>query len=129
MLVPLGFEIIEATNGKEGLELIERHDDLDLIISDLLMPVQSGFTMIFQMPKICPIIGISASGSEMMRQNCLNNGCNAFLSKPIDRAELLFTLEKLLDLKWIQESRSPRGKSKKLVFKKETITENEKQTA
>ena len=129
MLVPLGFEIIEATNGKKGLELIERHDDLDLILSDLLMPVQSGFTMIFQMQKICPIIGISASVSEMMRQNCLNNGCDAFLSKPINRAELLFTLEKLLDLKWIQESQSPQGKSKKLVFKKETITENKKQTA
>ncbi len=112
MLAPLGFEIIEASNGKEGLELIERYDDLDLILTDLLMPVQSGLTMILQIKQMSkykkiPIVGISASVSKMMHKTCLNNGCNVVLSKPIDRAELLFTLEQLLDLKWIEKSRSP----------------------
>ncbi|MGF1489349.1 MAG: ATP-binding protein [Prochloraceae cyanobacterium] len=134
MLVPLGFEIIEAHHGKEGRELLETHEDIDLIFTDVLMPLKSGLTMIFQIKEISkykniPIVVISASVSENMQQNCLNNGCDAFLAKPIDRSKLLFTLEKLLDLKWIQESQPLEANSRKLVFKKETITENEKQTA
>jgi len=111
VLVPLGFEIIEASNGKEGLDLAKAHDDIDLIITDLLMPTKSGLTMIFQIKGMSkyqniPILAISSSLPKITHQNCIGRDYDVFLNKPIERAELILTLEKLLNLEWIEEPKA-----------------------
>lgn len=107
MLKPLGFEILMAKNGEQGVTFA-RQLKPDLILTDILMGVKTGLTMtreIRQIPEIkdLPIIAISASSTEMMEEASLRAGCNAFLPKPIDEAKLLFLLQKYLELDWIYE--------------------------
>lgn len=108
LLRPLGFELEEAVNGKDGLEkaiaLLP-----DLIITDLLMPEMDGFTLIQnlrQNPQLqyVKIIVSSASVFESDQNRSLAVGGDDFLSKPIKADELLSQLECHLGLVWIYES-------------------------
>ncbi|MDJ0713016.1 MAG: MHYT domain-containing protein [Prochloraceae cyanobacterium] len=105
ILTPLGFKIIEATNGNEGLEkAIDGKPDL--ILTDLMMPHKTGITMVLDLRKIpelknTPIIANSASSLEIMKKKGLDAGCNVFLPKPIDEDKLLLHLQEYLNLEWI----------------------------
>lgn len=107
LLTPLGFEVIEAVNGQDGLnKACELRPDF--IVMDLMMPVMDGFQATRQIREIqelteVPIIAASASVFEYHRQESLKVGCNDFLSKPIYNNELLAFISKHLDLEWIYE--------------------------
>jgi signal transduction histidine kinase/ActR/RegA family two-component response regulator len=107
LLKPLDFEVAMAKNGEQGLSVAHQLKP-DLILTDIMMSVKTGLTMtreIREIPEIkdVPIIAISASLMEMMEETCLRAGCNAFLSKPIDRQKLLSLLKEYLQLEWIYE--------------------------
>lgn len=107
ILEPLGFEIIMAENGQEAVDLAQT-TQLDLILTDLMMPVKSGFEAVAEIRQIpqkqeLPIIAVSASVLEVDIIQSKMAGCNAFLSKPIEEEELLSLLEEYLDLTWIYE--------------------------
>lgn len=112
MLEPLGFAIIAAENGQQAIELA---CDLrpDLILTDLVMPVKSGFEVaqeIRQMPEIkeTPILAVSASVLDMDQRKIQRAGCEAFLPKPVDHQKLLTLLAQHLQLEWIySEDASP----------------------
>jgi CheY-like chemotaxis protein/anti-sigma regulatory factor (Ser/Thr protein kinase) len=107
LLTPLGFEVIEAENGKVGLnKTIECHPDL--ILTDLVMPVMDGFEVARQLRKIpefkeLPIIAVSASTFDLDHQESLDAGCSEFLAKPIRMETVLATLQKYLGLTWSYE--------------------------
>ncbi|MDJ0713147.1 MAG: ATP-binding protein [Prochloraceae cyanobacterium] len=109
LLEAKGFKVFEAQNGKEGLEMACEIQP-DLILTDLLMPVKTGLTMVLELREISefknlPIISLSAS-AEIMSKQSLSVGCNALLPKPIEEEKLYALLQKYLDLKWIFESES-----------------------
>ena len=106
-LQPLGFQLIEASDGKEGLEKAIEFDP-DLIITDLVMPVMDGFEMTRQLRKLPEfqekiIIGSSASVFNFNRQQSWESGCKDFIPKPIQAEELLEKLQNYLGLQWIYE--------------------------
>jgi len=117
-LEPLGFHLIEASDGIEGLEKAMSCRP-DLIIMDLVMPRMDGFEATRQIRKTpilakTPIIAASASILEQDFQTSLDAGCNAFIPKPF-RAEAFWELlEQFLDLKWIH-GESPVAKQENLV--------------
>ncbi len=105
ILRDLGFEIFEAANGKEGLDMANNFA-FDLIITDMLMPHKTGFTMVHSLRKIkhyrtIPILAVSASSREIMANCSKQAGCNDFISKPISEPELLKSIQKLLKLEWV----------------------------
>jgi signal transduction histidine kinase/FixJ family two-component response regulator len=107
LLQPLGFIILEASNGKEGLEKVEKYHP-NLIITDLAMPVMDGWQMLSYLresPEYKDIIIIvcSASVFEIDRQNSLTAGGNDFLAKPVQLEELTLLISKHLHLDWIYE--------------------------
>jgi CheY-like chemotaxis protein len=107
MLEPLGFEVVMAEDGLSEVE-IAREIRPDMILTDLVMPVKSGFEAvkeIRQIPEIkdVPIVAISASVFHMDRQKCQVAGCEAFLPKPIDEQQLLALMEEYLQLEWVYE--------------------------
>ncbi|WP_372756103.1 two-component regulator propeller domain-containing protein [Mariniflexile sp.] len=80
------FTIIEASNGKEGYEtaLTEKPD---LIISDIMMPVQDGISMLKQIKKNeefnnIPIFMLTAKNSNDTKIECLSLGANDYIEKP-----------------------------------------------
>jgi len=110
MLTALGFEVIEAVNGKEGFEKACASPP-DLMIMDLMMPVMDGFEatrQIRQVPKLSkiPILAASASVFEFHRQESINAGCSDFIAKPIRGDELLDLIGKHLQLTWIYEEKT-----------------------
>jgi signal transduction histidine kinase/DNA-binding NarL/FixJ family response regulator len=109
LLEPIGFNVISAENGKQGLEQAIAHSP-DLIISDAAMPEKDGYEMIADLrkledPKIrdVPIIISSANVFESDRHESLEAGANLFLPKPIQAEVLLSALQQILTLKWCHE--------------------------
>ena len=108
LLEPLGFEIVEATDGQEGLnKAAEFHPDL--IVVDLVMPVMDGFELIGrlrQLPQLqdAAIIASSASVFEADQSRSLAAGANEFLPKPISADSLLEILQSRLNLEWVYEA-------------------------
>jgi predicted ATPase/signal transduction histidine kinase/tRNA A-37 threonylcarbamoyl transferase component Bud32/ActR/RegA family two-component response regulator len=103
MLENIGFEVIEAVNGKQGVKLA---DKANIIFMDLIMPVMTGseaVEVIRKDFKELPIITISASVFETDKNKSLQAGCNAFLPKPIEEQQLFNTLVEHLNLNWIYE--------------------------
>lgn len=107
ILEPLGFEVTEAKDGKEGLEKAEIIQP-DLIVTDIVMPEMDGYEMTEKL-RLLPgfeglkIIASSASVSASERRKSLQYGCNNFIPKPVLVAELLEKLQISLDLEWIYE--------------------------
>ncbi|NQE34602.1 hybrid sensor histidine kinase/response regulator [Microcoleus asticus] len=107
ILEPLGFKIMEACNGQDGLDKATDFQP-DLIITDLVMPVMDGFEMSRRFRKSSEfkdviLIASSASVFKFDRQNSKEAGCNEFLSKPIQVEELLEVLKIYLQIEWIYE--------------------------
>jgi signal transduction histidine kinase/CheY-like chemotaxis protein len=105
LLSPLGFEIIEACNGAEALEILMQNVP-DLILTDLVMPVLDGFEFTRKVRnetehKDLPIIAVSASVFDLHQQDSIDAGCNAFLAKPIQADTLLQTLQNFLKFTWV----------------------------
>lgn len=104
MLEPLGFEILLAEDGQEGLDkAIAMHPDF--VLTDLVMPVMTGFEMlrrIRETPTIqdVPIVAVSASVFEMDKEKSLNIGCQGFLSKPVESEKLLAIMAEQMNLVW-----------------------------
>jgi putative two-component system response regulator len=106
-LVPLGYEVAFAANGEEavcGAEEIRP----DLIILDIMMPVMDGFEacrIIKEAPttKNIPIIIVTALNDRESRIKGLSVSANDFLSKPIDRGELILRVKNLLKIKEFED--------------------------
>ncbi|AFZ15117.1 ATP-binding region ATPase domain protein [Crinalium epipsammum PCC 9333] len=107
MLSPIGFEVMEAADGLDGLEKANDFQP-DAILMDLVMPVLDGFETTRQLrmiPKFkdTVVIAISASVLEPEQRQSIEVGCNDFLSKPIRQTALLEKLGVYLGIKWIYE--------------------------
>ena len=105
MLEPLGFEVLMATDGEQGFKLACQSQP-DLILTDIFMPIKTGFALVWELQqsenlKQIPIIALSASTVELVKQKSLLAGCVAFLPKPIEQQKLFSLLAKYLELKWV----------------------------
>lgn len=110
LLEPIGFDMLEASNGEEGLIKARKHQP-DLIITDLSMPVMNGFEMTQELRnmeqfKDAIIIASSASVFSFDRQKSLEAGCNDFLPKPVQVQDLFEQLQLYLNLEWIYETKN-----------------------
>jgi CheY-like chemotaxis protein len=98
LLEPLGFDIIQATNGKEGVEqALAIHPNL--ILMDLMMPVMNGAVKaIRETPEIkeVPIIAVSSSVFDTDHKKSQIIGYQELLHKPVDSNKLFAMLEKYL---------------------------------
>ena len=105
LLIPLGFDILEAVSGQAGLKLLDQSQP-DAIIVDLVMPEMDGFEMtrrIRQNPDLQAVVIIACSARTFSsdRDASLQAGCDNFLAKPIQSAELLGQLQHHLGLEWV----------------------------
>ncbi|MCG8328207.1 MAG: response regulator, partial [Chitinophagales bacterium] len=99
------FEVITAENGKEALALIhaqQKNESIDLIISDLMMPVMDGFQFleaIKQEDKLrhIPVIMLTARADVRVKLKALRIGIDDYLVKPFIEAELILRIQNLLD--------------------------------
>ena len=106
MLEPLGFKMSLANDGQE-IDLTKQLKP-DCVLTDLVMPVKTGFEAVKEIRQIpdlkdTVIIAISASVLDLYRRKSRHMGCDDFLPKPVQEAELLAALQSHLQLEWIYE--------------------------
>ena len=92
MVERLGYQVVEAENGREAVELARRRCP-SLILMDLCMPVMDGFAATRLLREIeemfhVPIIAISANRREQSQADALAAGCNEYLTKPVNFHQL-----------------------------------------
>ncbi|MEK7990995.1 MAG: PAS domain S-box protein, partial [Thiotrichaceae bacterium] len=107
LLTPLGFRIIEASNGQEGLDALHQQK-IDIVLTDLVMPVMDGFELSrrIRLPgtyDALPIIAVSASVFDYDQKQSVDAGCNEFIPKPIRADVLLDRLQHYLQLIWVYD--------------------------
>ncbi len=92
------YQIIHARNGQEAVDY-SRDNPIDLILMDIKMPVMNGLDAILEIRKFnqsVPIIVQSAYTSDDNREMSFKNGANDFITKPINKSELLDKIKKYL---------------------------------
>jgi Response regulator containing a CheY-like receiver domain and an HD-GYP domain len=102
-LVPLGYEIIRAANGKDALTIITGNE-IDLMLLDIMMPGMDGFEVIRRVrqgtkTRLLPIILVTALRETEDRVKGIEAGCDDFISKPVDKMELFARVRSLLKVK------------------------------
>ena len=107
LLAQVGFDVIEAQDGREGVETA-RTARPDIIFMDLVMPIMNGFEAVKQIKTIpelqnVVIIAVSASVLGMDQQGSKLAGCDAFLPKPVNAQDLFDTLTKHVHVEWLYE--------------------------
>ncbi|OHD22215.1 MAG: hypothetical protein A2Y38_18290 [Spirochaetes bacterium GWB1_59_5] len=103
LLVPHHYEVITATSGQEALLAIAGNA-IDLILSDVKMPGMDGFELTARVRRdpanqLVPIILVTALRETSDRIKGIEAGCDDFLSKPINKEELLARVRSLLKVK------------------------------
>jgi len=92
-------QLHRAKNGKEAVNFIESHPDIDLVLMDLKMPLMDGYKATQQIKQIrpnLPVIAQTAFASNKDRKKAFNSGCDEYISKPIDFKKLQQIVQKLL---------------------------------
>ncbi|HEY9736083.1 MAG TPA: response regulator, partial [Trichocoleus sp.] len=107
LLSPLGFQVLEAADGKEALALLAAHR-VDLVITDLDMPEVDGYELVSRIRaaqdlQAIAVVVSSASVFDSDQQQSLEAGANDFLPKPVEAEELLDKLKALLKLEWVYD--------------------------
>ncbi|MFZ1539594.1 MAG: response regulator, partial [Chromatiaceae bacterium] len=94
------YQVIEATDGRAGVEQARRHQP-DIILMDIGLPVMDGFQALEEIRaneslRLTPVLAVTASAMKGDRESILAHGFDGYLSKPIDRAELMCLLQQRL---------------------------------
>jgi CheY-like chemotaxis protein len=110
ILRPLGFEVREAENGKQAVELWEEWCP-NVILMDMRMPVMDGYEATRHIKSTTKgqatvIIAVTASALEEDRNVILSEGCDAYVRKPFRDTEIFDEFEKHLGIQFIYEEAS-----------------------
>ncbi|MEG3906742.1 ATP-binding protein [Microcoleus sp. w2-18bC1] len=107
ILSPLGFELKEATNGQEAIEIWDSWEP-HLIWMDMRMPVMDGYETTQYIKgtikgQATAIIALTASVLEEERAVILSAGCDAFMRKPFREADIFDAMHKHIGVRYIYE--------------------------
>jgi two-component system cell cycle response regulator DivK len=94
-------EVLCARNGQQGVEIVEKRPDIDLVFMDMKMPVMDGYTatgIIKKMRSDLPVIAVTAYGLNGQENEILNAGCDDYLAKPIQAMQIFDKVKTILKL-------------------------------
>jgi two-component system cell cycle sensor histidine kinase/response regulator CckA len=101
MLKSLGYKVIKAHSGYEGLQLFEENKSkIDLIISDFEMPEMNGKEVMNKLRKIDPQIKVMLSSGALTDEDekeVMNEGFNGFLKKPYNMNTLCMKMTEIIN--------------------------------
>jgi DNA-binding NtrC family response regulator len=102
MLKQADYEVVEASNGEEGLKFYQK-DQIDLVITDIFMPKKEGIQTLIELKGINPdikIIAVSGGGSDIKLDYLMQMkdlGAHITLEKPFGSEELFSAIRELLE--------------------------------
>ncbi len=98
-----GLSVLYAENGREGIEVLEQHDDVAVVLMDIMMPEMDGYattSAIRRMPQFAglPIIALTAKAMKGDREKAIESGASDYVTKPVDPDHLLAVMDQ-----WMRE--------------------------
>jgi CheY-like chemotaxis protein len=89
-----GMKVLFAENGREGIERLREHPNVDLVLLDVMMPEMDGYETaraIRSMPRFerLPIISLTAKAMKGDRDKSISAGASDYVTKPVDMDQLL----------------------------------------
>lgn len=99
-LMGAGYAVLQANDGAEGLAKA-RDAAVDLVITDLNMPVMNGFGLIRELRKLpsykgVPIIFLTTESSAAIKQEAKAAGATGWITKPFQQEQLVAVVKKVL---------------------------------
>jgi PAS domain S-box-containing protein len=99
ILEPTGAHLLHAKNGEEAVQICRENDNIAVVLMDIRMPILNGYEATRQIRafrKALPVIAQTAYAMPEDQIKAIQAGCNAYISKPINRHQLLDLIEKNL---------------------------------
>ena len=94
------YDCVSCTDVAEGLEILQKDDNIDIILLDMMLPDIDGYEAIplirkIELAKNIPIYAVTAQAMVGDREKCLEAGADGYISKPIDVDKLMEILSAL----------------------------------
>jgi CheY-like chemotaxis protein len=94
LLEEQGMKVIYAETGKKAILALEETPDVDVVLMDIMMPEMDGYDTMRAIRKVptflgLPIIAVTAKAMKGDREKCFDAGATDYISKPVDREQLL----------------------------------------
>ncbi|WP_145908132.1 HAMP domain-containing protein [Kitasatospora viridis] len=101
VLEQYGLTVLYAENGREGIEVLEQHENVSLVLMDIMMPEMDGYATteaIRLMPQFSglPIIALTAKAMKGDREKSIEAGASDHVTKPVDTDHLLTVMRQWL---------------------------------
>ena len=98
-----GLNVLSAAGGREALDIVAKHPDIKLVVTDFEMPDMDGITLARELrekyhPEEMAIVGVSSAGSGSLTARFLKNGANDFLTKPFEAEEFYWRINQTLNV-------------------------------
>ncbi len=93
------YEFFFADNGKKALDKLQEHQDIDIMLSDINMPIMDGLTLLSKLNEqhsLVKSVIVSAYGDMENIRTAMNRGAFDFITKPVNFEDLEVTMEKTL---------------------------------
>jgi CheY-like chemotaxis protein len=89
--------VLYAENGKDGLELLDKHPAIEVVLMDIMMPEMDGYEVMRRIRinekfRHLPIIALTAKAMRHDREKCIQAGASDYIAKPVDMDKLLSML-------------------------------------
>ena len=89
--------IVSAENGRDAIDLLQSQPDINIVLMDIMMPEFDGLDTMREIRKLpackdLPIVAVTAKAMKGDRERCIEAGAWDYLSKPVDREQLLSVL-------------------------------------
>jgi CheY-like chemotaxis protein len=93
--------VLHAENGRQAIEILEQHQDIDVVLMDTMMPEMDGLEAtsairLIRRFKKLPIISLTAKAMKGDREKALQSGASDYVTKPVDADKLLSVMHKWL---------------------------------
>ncbi len=100
-LQPTGIQLLHAKNGADAVQLCETHDEINLVLMDIKLPVMNGIEATMQIKKNHPKLPVIAMTALLMTTDSVdahNAGCDDFITKPINSEKLFDIIGKFMSI-------------------------------
>ncbi len=93
-----GHKVLETTRAQEALKWLQDRDDIEIVITDYLMPVMNGLELLEQIRKrypALPVVMMTAYGQKDLLIGTVESSCNGYIEKPFTLDQLIEEIERV----------------------------------